>query len=131
MTQDSFVHLHSHSEYSLLDGAARLTDEKGKPGELLKRIAEMKMPALAITDHGNLYGAIEFYQAAKAVNVKPILGCEMYLAPKSRFDRDATRGQEDAYFHFTMLAATTRGTRISSSSPPSDFWKATITSARG
>ena len=63
---DSFVHLHSHSEYSLLDGAARLTDEKGKPGELLKRISEMKMPALAVTDHGNLYGAIEFYQAARA-----------------------------------------------------------------
>ncbi len=106
---DSFVHLHSHSEYSLLDGAARLTDEKGKPGELLKRIAEMKMPALAITDHGNLYGAIEFYQAARAVNVKPILGCEMYLAPKSRLDRDSTRGQEDAYYHFTMLASTHEG----------------------
>ncbi len=106
---ESFVHLHSHSEYSLLDGAARLTDEKGKPGELLKRVAEMKMPALAITDHGNLYGAIEFYQAAKAVNVKPIIGCEMYLAPKSRFDRDSTRGQEEAYYHFTMLAGTNEG----------------------
>lgn len=101
---DSFVHLHSHSEYSLLDGAARLTDEKGKPGELLQRIADMKMPALAVTDHGNLYGAVEFYQAAKAVNVKPIIGCEMYLAPKSRLDRTSERGQEDAFYHFTMLA---------------------------
>lgn len=109
MTNPSFVHLHSHSEYSLLDGAARITDEKGKPGELLKRVAEMKMPALAVTDHGNLYGAIEFYQAAKAVHIKPILGCEMYLAPKSRLDRDATRGQEDAYYHFTMLARDNEG----------------------
>jgi len=106
---DSFVHLHSHSEYSLLDGAARLTDEKGKPGELLKRISDMKMPALAVTDHGNLYGAIEFYQAAKAVNVKPIIGCEMYLAPKSRHDRTSTKGQEDAYYHFTLLARDDEG----------------------
>ena len=106
---DSFVHLHSHSEYSLLDGAARLTDEKGKPGELLKRASDMKMPALAITDHGNLYGAIEFYQAAKAVNVKPIIGCEMYLAPKSRLDRDSSKGQEDAYYHFTLLARDNEG----------------------
>ena len=106
---DSFVHLHSHSEYSLLDGAARLTDEKGKPGELLKRISEMKMPALALTDHGNLYGAIEFYQAAKAVNVKPIIGCEMYIAPKSRHDRSSGKGQEDAYYHFTLLARDNEG----------------------
>ena len=109
LIMDSFVHLHSHSEYSLLDGASRLTDEKGKPGELLKRIAEMKMPALAITDHGNLYGAIEFYQAAKAVNVKPIIGCEMYIAPKSRHDRSSAKGQEDAYYHFTLLARDNEG----------------------
>src|SRR5438874_939979 len=101
---DSFVHLHSHSEYSLLDGAARLTDEKGRPGELLQRVAEMKMPALALTDHGNLYGAIEFYQAAKAVHVKPIIGCEMYVAPKSRHDRTSDKGAEDAYYHSTLLA---------------------------
>jgi DNA polymerase-3 subunit alpha len=106
---DSFVHLHSHSEYSLLDGAVRLTDERGKPGELLKRISEMKMPALAITDHGNLYGAIEFYQAARAVKVKPIIGCEMYIAPKSRRDRSSAKGQEDAYYHFTLLARDNEG----------------------
>src|SRR5258708_16024439 len=106
---DSFVHLHSHSEYSLLDGAARLTDEKGKPGELLKLVSQMKMPALAITDHGNLYGAIEFYQAAKAAQVKPIIGCEMYLAPKSRHDRTSERGQEDAFYHFTLLARDNEG----------------------
>lgn len=109
MERTEFVHLHSHSEYSLLDGACRITDEKGKPGELLKKIAEMKMPAMALTDHGNLYGAIEFYQAAKAVNVKPILGCEMYLAPKSRFDRSSDRGQEDAFYHFTVLARDEKG----------------------
>ena len=106
---DSFVHLHSHSEYSLLDGASRLTDEKGKPGELLKLIAGMKMPALALTDHGNLYGAVEFYQAAKSVGVKPIIGCEMYLAPKSRLDRTSERGQEDAFYHFTVLARDNAG----------------------
>ncbi len=106
---DSFVHLHSHSEYSLLDGAARITDEKGKPGELLKRIAEMKMPAMAVTDHGNMYGAIEFYQAAKSVGVKPIIGCEMYISPKSRHDRDSTRGQEHAYNHFTVLSRDNEG----------------------
>lgn len=104
-----FVHLHSHSEYSLLDGAARITDEKGKPGELVKKIAEMKQPALALTDHGNLYGAIEFYSACKAVGVKPIIGCEMYIAPKSRFDRTSTKGMEEAYYHFTVLASTTEG----------------------
>jgi DNA polymerase-3 subunit alpha len=61
-----FVHLHNHTEYSLLDGACRLTDDKGKPGELFNLIAnEYKMPALAITDHGNMYGAIEFYWTAK------------------------------------------------------------------
>ena len=93
----------------MLDGAARITDEKGKPGELPKKIAEMKQPALALTDHGNLYGAIEFYQAARAVNVKPILGCEMYLAPKSRHDRTSEKGQEDAYYHFTLLARDNEG----------------------
>ncbi len=104
-----FVHLHSHSEFSLLDGAARITDEKGKPGELLKWVSQMKMPALALTDHGNLYGAIEFYSAAKAVNVKPIIGCEMYLAPKSRLDRTSSRGQEDAFYHFTVLSQSNEG----------------------
>jgi len=109
MEVPQFVHLHSHSEYSLLDGAARLTDEKGKPGELPKKIAEMKMPALALTDHGNLFGAIEFYQSCKAVGVKPIIGCEMYIAPKSRFDRTSTKGQEEAYYHFTVLAQSNEG----------------------
>jgi len=109
MDESQFVHLHSHSEYSLLDGAARITDEKGKPGELPKKVAEMKQPALAITDHGNLFGAIEFYQSCRAVGVKPIIGCEMYIAPKSRFDKTTTRGQEEAYYHFTVLANSNEG----------------------
>lgn len=110
MNPSSFVHLHSHSEYSLLDGAARLTDDKGKPGELPKKVAAMGQPALALTDHGNLYGAIEFYQSCKAVNVKPILGCEMYIAPKSRFDKTSTgKGGDDAYYHFTLLARDNEG----------------------
>jgi len=67
------------------------------------------MPALALTDHGNLFGAIEFYQSCKAVGVKPIIGCEMYIAPKSRLDRTSTKGQEEAYYHFTVLAATNEG----------------------
>jgi len=111
MEHVQFVHLHSHSEYSLLDGGCRITDEKGKPSEWMQTIARMKMPALALTDHGNLYGAIEFYQAATAVGVKPIIGCEMYLAPGSRSDRTARNGQEDAFFHFTVLARNEQGYR--------------------
>jgi len=102
-----FVHLHNHTEYSLLDGACRLTDDKGKPGELFHLIAdEYKMPALAITDHGNMYGAVEFYWAAKEVGIKPIIGCEIYVAPKSRFDKEADKpGEENGrYNHLTLLA---------------------------
>ncbi|MDR1244506.1 MAG: DNA polymerase III subunit alpha [Endomicrobium sp.] len=102
-----FVHLHNHTEYSLLDGACRLTDDKGKPGELFNLIAkEYKMPALAITDHGNMYGAMEFYWAAKQSGIKPIIGCEVYVAPKSRFDKNIDRNAEDGgnYNHLTLLA---------------------------
>src|SRR5882762_5949073 len=76
MPRDSFVHLHLHTEYSLLDGAIRMK-------ELMKKAAEFKMPAVAITDHGNLFGAIEFYQEAKRAGIKPIIGCEAYIAPGS------------------------------------------------
>ena len=106
LSSSTFIHIPSTPFW---DGAARITDEKGKPGELLKAIAAMKMPALAVTDHGNIYGAIEFYQAAKSVNVKPIIGCEMYLAPKSRHDRTSERGQQDAFYHFTVLARDNEG----------------------
>jgi DNA polymerase-3 subunit alpha len=102
-----FVHLHNHTEYSLLDGACRLTDDKGNPGELFNLIAkEYKMPALAITDHGNMYGAMEFYWAAKQSGIKPIIGCEVYVAPKSRFDKkNINRTTEDNvnYHHLTLL----------------------------
>src|SRR6266700_5331872 len=95
MPRDSFVHLHLHTEYSLLDGAIRIK-------ELMKKAVELKMPAVAMTDHGNLYGAIEFYQEAKRAGVKPIVGCEAYIAPRSHKDRPNSM-RESAY-HFTLLA---------------------------
>ena len=77
---DSFVHLHVHTEYSMLDGAARLDD-------LFARTAELGMPAIAMTDHGNVFGAYDFWKKAKAHGVKPIIGTEAYLAPGSRWCR--------------------------------------------
>lgn len=96
----SFVHLHSHSEYSLLDGASRIT-------QMFGRAAELEMPALALTDHGAMYGAIPFYLEGKAAGVKPLVGMEAYVAPKSRFDRPAQR--EDWYHHLTMISADRTG----------------------
>jgi DNA polymerase III subunit alpha len=95
MARDSFVHLHLHTEYSLLDGAIRMK-------ELMKKAAEFKMPAVAMTDHGNLYGAIEFYQEAQRAGIKAIIGCEAYIAPHSHKDRPNSI-RESAY-HFTLLA---------------------------
>src|SRR5215475_919187 len=102
MARDSFVHLHLHTEYSLLDGAIRMK-------ELMKKAAEFKMPAVAMTDHGNLFGAIEFYQEAQRAGVKPIIGCEVYIAPGSNKDRPASR--RDAAYHFTLLAENETGYR--------------------
>ena len=96
MPTDSFVHLHLHTEYSLLDGAIRIPD-------LMKKVTENGMPAVAMTDHGNMYGAIEFYQAAQKAGVKPIIGCEVYMAPGSMIDKTASSAR-DAAFHFTLLA---------------------------
>lgn len=96
----SFVHLHSHSEYSMLDGASRIK-------EMFHRAAELEMPALALTDHGVMYGAIPFYLEGRATGVKPIVGMEGYIAPKSRFDRPAQR--EDWYYHLTILASSSHG----------------------
>lgn len=85
MSTTDYVHLHVHTQYSLLDGACRVS-------ELIKKAAEYKMPALGMTDHGNLFGAITFYETAKKYGVKPIIGCEAYLAPLSRFDRSPQQG---------------------------------------
>ncbi|MBI4778389.1 DNA polymerase III subunit alpha [Candidatus Desantisbacteria bacterium] len=90
MEHTKFVHLHTHSEYSLLDGAAKVE-------ALLERAHKLKMPALAITDHGNMFGAIEFYKYAYKIGVKPIIGCELYIAPASRFDRNAQQGAVTNY----------------------------------
>ena len=100
MPSDQFVHLHLHTEYSLLDGAVRMQ-------ALMQKAAEMKMPAVAITDHGNLYGAIEFYQAGLAAGVKPIIGVEAYVAPGAITDRPTS--QRDAANHFTLLAKNETG----------------------
>jgi len=107
-----FVHLHNHTEYSLLDGACKITDDKGNPGELFNLIAKIyKMSALAITDHGNMYGAIEFYRAAKESGVKPLIGCEVYVAKKSRFDRSFNKSSEGSsnYNHLTLIAENFEG----------------------
>lgn len=102
MPADSFVHLHLHTEYSLLDGAVRMK-------QLMKRAAELQMPALAMTDHGNLFGAIEFYQEAHRAGVKPIIGCEAYIAPASHKDRPSS--QRGGSYHFTLLAKDQTGYR--------------------
>jgi DNA polymerase-3 subunit alpha len=101
----SFAHLHLHTEYSLLDGASR-------PEELAKRVAQLGMPACAITDHGNMFGAVEFYNAMKKEQVKPIIGCEMYVAYGSRFDKAGVEdGQADAGAnnHLIVLAQNNEG----------------------
>jgi DNA polymerase-3 subunit alpha len=100
----SFVHLHNHSQFSLLDGAQRLD-------EMVARAAELGMPALAITDHGNLFGAIPFFEAAAGSGVKPILGCETYLAPGRRDDRTPPGPGRKPYYHLLLLARDQEGYR--------------------
>jgi DNA polymerase-3 subunit alpha len=108
---DSFVHLHVHTEYSMLDGAARVAD-------LVAEVARQEMPAIAMTDHGNVFGAFDFYKQAKAVGVKPIIGIEAYVAPESRHEKKrvqwASGGDDDvsgggAYTHMTILAENNQG----------------------
>jgi DNA polymerase-3 subunit alpha len=101
--QRPFVHLHCHSHYSLLDGASRIP-------ELVRRVQSLGMNAVALTDHGNLYGAIELYSEATAAGIKPIFGYEAYVAPGSRFDRDK-KGIEEASYHLTLLAKNRQGFR--------------------
>lgn len=97
----AFVHLHVHTEYSLLDGSNKIK-------EYVSRVKELGMNSAAITDHGVMYGVIDFYQAAKAAGIKPILGCEIYVAPNSRFDKELTGG-EDRYYHLVLLAENNTG----------------------
>ena len=137
MSGDSFVHLHVHTEYSMLDGAARL-------GDLFSEASRMGMPALAMSDHGNVYGAYDFYKRGKAAGVKPIIGIEGYYAPQGRFERspfdfgggydegtgedgESTGKGRQAYTHMTMWAETTEGLhnlfRLSSLSSLEGFYR--------
>src|SRR5437868_6764272 len=100
MSRDSFVHLHLHTEYSLLDGAVRMR-------ELMNEALKMKMPAVAITDHGNLFGAIDFYQCAKAAGIKPIIGCEAYITSGSYKEKPS----RETTYHLTLLAENESGYR--------------------
>ncbi|MCI9417565.1 MAG: DNA polymerase III subunit alpha [Eubacterium sp.] len=97
----AFAHLHVHTEYSLLDGSNKIE-------EYAARVKELGMNAAAITDHGVMYGVIDFYKAAKKEGIKPILGCEVYVAPNSRFDRETVHG-EDRYYHLVLLAENNTG----------------------
>ena len=92
----SFAHLHVHTEYSLLDGSNKIK-------EYVARVKELGMNSAAITDHGVMFGCIDFYKAAKEAGIKPILGCEVYVAPGSRFDRETVKGEE-RYYHLVLLA---------------------------
>ena len=97
----AFTHLHVHTEYSLLDGSSKIK-------EIVARAKELGMDSLAITDHGVMYGVIDFYRAAKEAGIKPIIGCEIYVAPGSRFDREASKG-DDRYYHMILLAENDTG----------------------
>jgi DNA polymerase-3 subunit alpha len=103
-THEDFVHLHLHTEYSLLDGANRTA-------ELFALAREYGMSAVGLTDHGNMFGALEFYRQGQASGIKPILGCELYVAPGSRFDRSSTHGISDASYHLTVIAKDYQGYR--------------------
>ena len=97
----AFAHLHVHTEYSLLDGSNKIK-------EYVKRVRELGMDSAAITDHGVMYGVIDFYRAARAEGIKPIIGCEVYVAPNSRFDKELTGG-DDRYYHLVLLAENNTG----------------------
>ena len=98
----SFAHLHVHTEYSLLDGSNKIK-------ECIARVKELGMDSVAITDHGVMFGVIDFYRAAKAEGIKPILGCEVYVAPGSRFDKEAAGSGDDRYYHLVLLAENDTG----------------------
>lgn len=98
----NFVHLHTHTEYSLLDGSNKIK-------EYVARVKELGMDSAAITDHGVMFGVIDFYREAKAAGINPILGCEVYVAPNSRFDRETGGGKDDRYYHLVLLAENNTG----------------------
>ena len=98
----AFVHLHNHSHYSLLDGLSKI-------GDMVTKAKKMGLSALALTDHGNLYGAIEFYKECRAAGIKPIIGVEAYLAKRSRFDKESN--VDNRRYHLTLLAANLTGYR--------------------
>lgn len=102
MKQDDFVNLHVHTEYSLLDGACRIK-------ELIRRVKEMGQKAVAITDHGNMYGAVEFWNEAVKEGIKPIIGCEVYVAPRTRFDKES--GIDQHPYHLLLLCENNEGYR--------------------
>lgn len=102
MSHADFVHLHLHTEYSLLDSACRVD-------RLIERAHELKFHSMAITDHGVMYGVVDFYLAARAKGIKPIVGCEVYVAPGSRFEKKTASGGRDAYHHLVLLAKDERG----------------------
>lgn len=97
-----YVPLHLHTEYSLLDGAIRIN-------ELIEQAISYKMPAVAMTDHGNLFGAVEFYRHATKAGIKPIIGCEVYIAPGSRFEKKHDNETDEASFHLILLAKDNKG----------------------
>ena len=103
MSETGFVHLHVHSEYSLLDGAASIE-------KLVGRCGELGMGSLALTDHGNMFGAVAFYRAARSAKIRPIIGMEAYIAPGPRTEREA-KGISEASYHLLLLAENNKGYR--------------------
>ena len=104
LQHSDYVPLHLHSEYSLLDGAIKLK-------ELIEEAKAFKMPAVAVTDHGNLFGVVEFYRLATKAGIKPVIGCEVYIAPGSRFEKRQGSDSEEASFHLILLAVNNHGYR--------------------
>ncbi|MEK6544166.1 MAG: DNA polymerase III subunit alpha [Elusimicrobiota bacterium] len=114
MSKSEFVHLHAHSDYSLLDGCARFSNDKGEPTPNMQRMATLGFKHQALTDHGNLFGAIEFYECCQRVGITPIIGCELYVASGSRFDRkssskDEENPQKASINHLTVVARDNEG----------------------
>jgi DNA polymerase-3 subunit alpha len=102
LSNHNFVHLHCHTEYSLLDGAARIK-------ELVRRAADMEMPAVAITDHGAMFGVVDFYREALKAGIRPLIGCEVYVAPRSRLQKEPKL--DDHQYHLVLLAENQAGYR--------------------